>query len=330
MKSSNDFWKTLKNPFFVLAPMESVTDTVFRRLVKELSNPDVLFTEFVNTDGLCSRGKDGVIHRLRHEKSEKPIVAQLWGNSPEHYYKVCQDIKFLKFDGVDINLGCSVPKVVKNENCGALINNPSLVKEIVLATKEALRNEIPVSVKTRLGYRRYETQKWGSFLLSLDLAAITIHGRTVRSTYAVPSNWDEIKKFVELKNEINKDVVIIGNGDVTSYKDGLEKQKYSGVDGIMIGRAAVTNPYIFSDVPKNYFLNLPIKEKIEILKKHAKMFQDFWQDEKDFRVMKRFYKTYFSGFDGASEFRVKSMSVNTYDDFCKFIEEVEKDLELSK
>lgn len=316
-----NFWKKLKKPFFVLAPMEGVTDIVFRNLVKELSNPDVLFTEFVNTDGLCSRGKDGVIHRLRYKKNEHPIVAQVWGNKPENYLNVAKEIKDLGFDGIDINVGCSVPKVVKNDSCGALINSPSLVKEIFLATKEGVENKIPVSIKTRLGFRRCETTEWGSFLLSLKPDAITVHGRIVKSSYATPANWDEIKIFVDLKNELSKDTIIIGNGDITSYDDGIEKYKESNVDGVMIGRSAISNPYIFNDVSKDYFLKLPLNEKIKILKKHGKMFKDYWSDEKDFRVMKRFYKTYFSGFEGASNLRVRSMSINTYDDFCVFFRE---------
>ncbi|MGI6681365.1 MAG: tRNA dihydrouridine synthase [Bdellovibrionota bacterium] len=322
MNSKKNFWKDLKVPFFALAPMESVTDTVFRNLVKELSCPDVLFTEFVNTDGLCSRGKDGVIHRLKYKKQEKPIVAQLWGNNPLNYYKVAKDVLELGFDGIDINIGCSVPKVLKNNACGALVNNPTLVKEIFLATKEAVKDVLPISIKTRLGYRKYDTEKWGEFLFLLNPNAITIHGRTVRSTFASKANWDEIKKFVELKNIINKDIVIIGNGDVVSFEDGIKKQEYSKVDGIMIGRGAITNPYIFKNVPKDYFLKMPLKDKVEILKKHGKMFNDFWQEEKDFRVMKRFYKTYFSGFDGASDLRVKAMNINTYKEFLEFLEKV--------
>ncbi len=316
----NNFWTKLKNPFFVLAPMEGVTDIVFRNLVKELSFPDVLFTEFVNTDGLCSRGKDGVIHRLRFKKNEHPIVAQVWGNNPQNYYNVAKEIKDLGFDGIDINVGCSVPKVLKNDNCGALIKSPNLVKEIFLATKEGVENKIPVSIKTRLGFRKYETSTWGSFLLSLKPEAITVHGRVVKSSYSTLADWNEIKKFVDLKNELSKDTIIIGNGDVSSYADGVKKYKESNVDGIMIGRAAISNPYIFNDVPQDYFLKLPLDEKIKILKKHGKMFQDFWQDEKDFRVMKRFYKTYFSGFAGASDLRVQSMSINTYDMLIDFFE----------
>jgi tRNA-dihydrouridine synthase len=146
------FLENLPNPFLVLAPMDDVTDTVFRQVVASLAKPDLFFTEFVNVDGLQSPGRPRLMHKLKLSNHEHPIIAQLWGLNPENYYKTTKEIIEMGYDGVDINMGCPVKTVVKNGACAALINNKELAGQIIDATKAAAANKIPVSVKTRVGF----------------------------------------------------------------------------------------------------------------------------------------------------------------------------------
>lgn len=205
----NNFWQTIHkqspNPFFILAPMEDVTDTVFRQIVQKtnLGQPEILFTEFTNCDGICSVGQSRVIHRLKYSNVEKPIVAQIWGKTPKNYYETAKLCLELGFDGVDINFGCPEKNVIKQGCCSAMIKTPNIAKEIIQAVKSGLNNQIPVSVKTRIGFGKVETDEWIPFLLEQNLPAITIHGRTVAGSDS-PANWEEIKKSVQLRDQYTK------------------------------------------------------------------------------------------------------------------------------
>ena len=203
----NGFWDNLTRPITALAPMEDVTDTVFRRIVVRCGPPDVFFTEFTNADGLCSRGRDAVIHRLRFTEEERPIVAQIWGNNPEHYRTVCSQIRDMGFDGIDINMGCPVRKIVKTGACSALIDNPPLAREIIIATMEGA-GETPVSIKTRMGFTKRRTEEWSSFLLDLKPAVLTMHGRIAKDMSDVPADWQEIGKVVRIRDATGSNTLI--------------------------------------------------------------------------------------------------------------------------
>lgn len=310
-----NFWQTLPEPFFALAPMENVTDTAFRQTVIRAGRPDIFFTEFTSTDGICSKGFKGVRHRLVFEKNEHPIMAQIWGNTPEHYFQSAKLLKKMGFDGIDINMGCPVRGVVKKGFCGGLINNPELAKQIIQATKDGAGN-LPVSVKTRIGYGKIQTEVWAKFLLEQNIDALTIHGRTVSEMAKVPAHWDEIGKVVALRNKLKKSTVIIGNGDVESYEDALEKYKTYGVDGIMVGRGIFHNLWLFS---KRDLQTIPQQEKIEMLINHISLFEKTWKKQKPFEIMKKFYKTYLSGFPNASDTRLQLMQLKTPQETIDFL-----------
>ena len=320
-----NFWQSLPKPFSVLAPMEDVTDTVFRQVISDCGRPDVLFTEFTNCEGMQSAGQSKVIHRLRYSPSERPIVAQVWGITPEDYFKTAQLIQELGFDGIDINMGCPVKKVIKMGACSALIKNPSLAKEIIQATKEGAPN-IPVSVKTRIGFNKIQTEEWLGFLL-MDCKpdVITVHGRTVKEESKVPCHWDEIAKVVRMRDEIFKDSqvnkpLIVGNGDVQNIHDARQKAVEFGVDGVMIGRGVFKNPWAFNpeiDVDSQgqaFYISsnelIPIIERIGLLKKHILLWEQTWEESKNFAILKKYFKIYISGFAGSSEIRAELMQTN--------------------
>jgi tRNA-dihydrouridine synthase len=206
-----NFWKDLQIesqrtglPFFILAPMEDVTDIVFRGMVRKANNnmPQVLFTEFTNCDGICSVGQSRVIHRLKYDPNERPIVAQIWGKTPLNYEETSRLCLELGFDGIDVNMGCPEKSVIKQGACSALINNKPLAKEIIEACKRGTSGQIPISVKTRIGFNKIQTDDWISFLLEQNIQALTVHGRTVAGSDE-PANWDEIKKSVEIRNQMS-------------------------------------------------------------------------------------------------------------------------------
>lgn len=298
------FWQKLNKPFWALAPMEDVTDTVFRQIVASVGKPDVFFSEFTSVDGLCSVGKDKVLQRLKYSPKERPIVAQLWGTDPQKFYLASQLAADLGFDGIDINLGCPVADVVKQGACSALISNDpgiqSQVKEIILAVKAGLK--LPVSVKTRIGQSQVITQPWVSFLLTLDLAALTIHARTAKEKSEVPAHWDEIGKAVKLRNSMKSPTLIIGNGDVNSLDQARELVEKFGVDGVMVGRAALANPAFFSHQQLNP------SQRLKLFTTHISLFEKTWGKNKNYAVLKKFVKAYINGFEGAGGMREKLMT----------------------
>jgi tRNA-dihydrouridine synthase len=318
-----NFWQTLKKPILIQAPMEDVTDTVFRQIIAKCGRPDVFFTEFTNVEGMCSRGKDRVGKRLIFTSSEHPIVAQLWGNTPEKYLEVAKLVKQMGFDGIDINMGCPEEAVVKRGSCAALIDNPTLAKEIISAVREGAgspRGEaggLPISVKTRIGIKDIQTEKWAGFLLGLNLDALIIHGRTTTEMSDVPNHWDEIGKVVKLKDSMKLRTLIIGNGDVKSRVEAIEKSKKYKLDGIMIGRGIFDNLWIFN---KNIdSTKISYSEKLKLLIEHITLFDKTWGKTKNFSIMKKFYKIYISGHPDAKNVRIKLMEFKTAEETIKFL-----------
>lgn len=315
-----NFWKNLKKPFFVLAPMDDVTDVVFRELVSEVAPPDVFFTEFTNVEGLQSKGREALLPRFKFTENQRPIVAQIWGKRAENYLKIAKELKEMGFDAIDINMGCPERTVIKNGCCSALIENRELAKEIIEATI-AGSGGLPVSVKTRTGVSKVVTEEWIKFLLGFNLSAITLHARTAKQMSQGSADWEQIKLAVELRDQSGKDVKIIGNGDVLSREDGLRKIKETGCDGIMIGRGIFKNIWIFEpchselvseskkEMPKQ--VRHDIQERIRILLRHLDLYEKEWGankfGNKKFDILKKFFKIYISDFEGAAELRSQLM-----------------------
>ncbi len=309
----NTFWQKLKKPIATLAPMEDVTDTVFRELIMRKSEQgklNVVFSEFTSTDGLCHPiGNPKVIQRLKINPSEKKlleekdikIVAQIWGNNPENNYKSAQLITEMEqFDGIDINMGCPVKKIVKQGCCSALIDKPELAKDIILAVKEG--THLPVSIKTRTGIKQHKTEEWISNLLEVKPDAIILHARTQKMMTDCPADWNEVRKAVKLKNSEFPECIIIGNGDVFSYQQALDLVAMSGADGFMVGRGIFANPWFFA-----YNTEISKRMKIRELWEHSVLFYRTWGNSKNFAILNKFFKIYISNFEGASDLRSKLM-----------------------
>jgi nifR3 family TIM-barrel protein len=307
-------WNELPKPFFALAPMEDVTDTVFRKVMLELGKPDLMFTEFTSVEGMFSPGSYEVTQRLKFTDEERPLIAQIWGTTPENYMKGAKMIRKMGFDGVDLNFGCPVKKIVKQGACSALIKNKGLASEIIEATKKGA-GDLPVSVKTRIGFDKIETEEWVSHLLSHDIAALTIHGRTAMQLSTGVNNWKEIGKAVKIRDEMGKDTLIIGNGDVLSKKQGRELVEKYNLDGIMIGRGVFNNPWVFNEEIKEVTTQM----RMDALLLHVRLYEECWGEERNFHVLKRFFKIYVKGFDGAGELRRRLMETEKYEDVYELL-----------
>ena len=323
-----NFWHNIQGPNFSLAPMEDVTDTSFREIVLKTMQDgklNLLFSEFTSVEGMTHPiGHDKVKHRLRINESEKELlkqknvklIAQIWGKDPEKYYKTAQYIaQETDFDGIDINMGCPVKNVVKNGCCSALIAQPELAKEIILATKEA--TNLPLSVKTRIGFKEVVTESWISHLLGTPIDALAIHGRIQSQMSDGLADWNEIAKGVQLRNELAPQIKIIGNGDVESYQDGLHKIAQYGVDGVMVGRGIFKNPWFFHPDKET----VSMEEKLALLKEHTRVFVATWGRDKNFAILRRFFKIYTNEFKGASALRNELMSTSNAEEVYKAVEQ---------
>ena len=306
------FWKKIGKPFLALAPMADVTDAAFRRIIAKYSKKNgeefVMWTEFVSADGICLAPKEGrekLLKSFEFSKTERPIVAQIFGSKPEYIEKASALVQKLGFDGVDINMGCPDRSVEKQKAGASLMKNPKLAYEIIMAAKRGA-TKIPVSVKTRIGYNKDELETWLPVLLSAEPALITIHARTRKEMSLVPARWERIKRAVEIRNEIQKDLkektLIAGNGDVVNLEDAYKKVKETGADGVMFGRAVFGNPWLFDKKGRA----ISPQEKLLALVEHTKLFEKLCK-HKNFSVMKKHYKAYCNGFDGAKELRIKLM-----------------------
>jgi nifR3 family TIM-barrel protein len=334
---SGNFWSELKKPIFVLAPMANVTDAAFRRIIAKYSRPAgpaVFWTEFVSVEGLLSRGREKLLPDLWFTPGEHPIVAQIFGGKPEQFYEIAPLLVKLGFDGVDINMGCPHDGVVKSCAGSDLIKDPQRAKEIITELKRGIKDagsDIPVSVKTRIGYNKNEMETWLPAILEAGVSALTVHLRTRKEMSAVPAHWELMPRIVELRNKYAPETVLLGNGDVKDLVDARQKVLDTGCDGVMLGRAIFGNPWLFREAEKprpsvaSGEGGLPYipttEEKLRVAVEHTKLFMEILGPIKPFDFMKKHFKAYVNGFDGAKELRVKMMEAESVEEIESLVNE---------
>jgi tRNA-dihydrouridine synthase len=299
-----NFWTELPKPFFILAPMEAVTDVVFRHVISSASRPDVFFTEFTSSAGYCSpKGRHSTRGRLTFTSDEQPMVAQIWGNDPDQFREMTLGLKEMGFVGVDINMGCPVTNVA-SKSCGSgLIREPELAAKLIAAAKES---GLPVSVKTRLGYSRLdEWHEWLTHVLKQDIVNLTIHLRTRKEMSKVDAHIELISEIKKLRDEIAPQTLLTINGDIRDRQHGEELIKEYGVDGIMIGRGVFHNPFAFETTKREHNRDELIGLLNLQLDLHDKYSTEL--EPRKFDPLKRFFKIYIRNFDGASELREQLM-----------------------
>ncbi len=313
------FWGELKKPFFVLAPMANVTDAPFRRVIAKYGKPDVTWTEFVSADGLCHPvGREALLRDLMYTEGERPVVTQLFTAHPEKMFEAAKFVATLGFDGIDINMGCPDKNVMKQGAGATLMKDPKLAQAIIRAAQEGVKasgREIPISVKTRLGYNEDTLEEWLPALLEMQPAVITVHARTKKEMSKVPARWERVKRAVEIAR--GSGTLIIGNGDVRDLADAEAKVRETGCDGVMLGRAVFGNPWLFADVARARrgsdndgagWTQVTVQERLEAAVEHTKLFEETWKDTKSFELMKKHYQAYVNHFPLAKELRIELMN----------------------
>ena len=356
------FWDRLPRPIVGLAPMDGVTDAAYRFITARHGRPDVCFTEFTSVDRIVL-GHDPNLTDLLYGESERPVIAQLFGTEPELFYKAAHVVAELGFDGIDINMGCP-SKTIASRGAGAgLIRTPELALHILKRTREGVADwraghgldrvgvsptvieavrrhkkirtelydgksvntssrEIPISVKTRLGYHRVAVEEWIGTLLSEFPAAISLHGRTLAQQYGGDADWEAIAKAAQIVR--GSRTILLGNGDIRSAASAVRRIREAGVDGVLLGRVTMGNPWIFltrnaireavhrGSVPPADPV-VPIAEKFAVALEHAEIYGRM-RREKSYRGIRKFLAAYCRGFDNASELRQKLVRIESYDD----------------
>lgn len=318
-----NFWQDLPKPFFILAPMEDVTDVVFRHVISESGRPDVFFTEFTNSESYAHPdGKQSVRGRLQYTEDEQPMVAHIWGDNPENFRKMSIDLSKEGFKGIDINMGCPVANVARNGKGSGLIKRPECAAELIEAAKAG---GIPVSVKTRLGYTKIgEWRDWLTHLLKQDIANLSIHLRTRSEMSKYDAHWELIPEIKELRDEIAPNTLLTINGDIPDRAKGLELAEKYGVDGIMIGRGIFTNPFAFELEAKEH----SPKELLDLFRLHLDLYDFYTKTEpRPFKPLRRFFKIYVRAIHGASSLRHALMSAENTDEVRAMINEFEETMD---
>jgi len=302
-----NIWEKLDKPFSILAPMEGVTDVVFRQVVARAGRPDLFYTEFTNVSSYASeKGRHDALERLTVVPSDAPIIAQIWGKNPEHFGILAAELRVLGFSGLDINMGCPDKHVNKAGGGAAMIKTPELAVECIKIARE--NTNLPISVKTRLGFTYVEEyREWISLLLSQGLANLTVHLRTRKEMSKVPAHYELIPEIVKLRDKIAPFTKLTINGDI---KDAVAGRKLvaenPGVDGFMIGRGVFENPFCFTE-------HTPTQSELfELFKFHLGLFDEY--QLLPFETLKHFFKVYIKGFNGAAELRAKLMECKTTDE----------------
>lgn len=316
---TTNFWRDLPRPFFVLAPMEDVTDIVFRHVVSHAGRPDVFFTEFTNTESYCHpEGMKSVRGRLLFTEDEQPMVAHIWGDKPEFFRQMSIGMAEMGFKGIDINMGCPVPNVASRGKGSGLILRPEAAAEIIQAAKAG---GLPVSVKTRLGYSELEEWRdWLTHVFEQDIANLSIHLRTRKEMSQADAHWELIPEIKKLRDEIAPNTLLTINGDIPDRETGLKLVEQYGVDGVMIGRGIFKNPFAFEKEPREH----GSEELLDLLKLHLDLHDKYLEElPRSMSGLHRFFKIYVKGFRGAGELRNQLMNTKSTAEVRELLKQAE-------
>ncbi|HEX7017730.1 MAG TPA: tRNA-dihydrouridine synthase [Patescibacteria group bacterium] len=338
------FWSTLPTPIIGLSPMDGVTDHPFRFIQKKYGRPDVVYTEFTSVEGVC-HGASRLLTDFLYDESQRPVVAQIYGTTPDFFRQTAVLLCQLGFDGIDINMGCPAKNVAHSGAGAALIKTPKLAQDIIRETKAGVQDylngkrardcadvvekiwrevearhqllpteyqqprELPVSVKTRVGYDEKVIDFWIPTLLEMEPAAIAVHGRTLKQQYGGQADWETIGQgAIHTKNT---NTLYLGNGDIESRADALHKINTYHLDGALIGRSTFGNPFVFLDNGQPPHVNI-----FEIALEHAALFEHSYQDDEkyNFLPMRKHLGWYVKSIPYATEIRQEIFRTNNADE----------------
>jgi nifR3 family TIM-barrel protein len=341
------FWQQFTKPIIGLSPMDGVTDHPFRHIVKKYGQPDLIYTEFTSVEGVC-HGATQLLEDFLFDESQRPAIAQIYGTTPQFFRETAVILCELGFDGIDINMGCPAKNVAHSGAGAALIRTPELAQEIVRQTKAGVQDylngmrakdcphivksiaaeverrhqllsppyqnlkEVPVSVKTRVGYDQKIAESWIATLLEVEPVAIALHGRTLKQQYSGFADWDEIGKAVAVA--ASTPTLILGNGDVKTKEDALQKVAIYGVDGVLMGKGSFGNPAIFKT--EEELRTQPLPSIYQIAIEHSQLYQDTYshREKYSFMPMRKHLGWYIKAIPAAAEIRQKLFRTDSVED----------------
>lgn len=320
--------------------MDGVTDHPFRFIQKKYGQPAVVYTEFTSVEGVC-HGADRLLSDFLFDETQRPVVAQIYGTTPDYFRQSATVLCELGFDGIDINMGCPAKNVAHSGAGAALIKNPTLAQEIIRETKAGVQDylngksardcenivekiwrevenrhqqlpleyqqlrELPVSVKTRVGYDEKVVDSWIPTLLEMEPAAIAVHGRTLKQQYGGEANWEAIAEGATFAKTTN--TLYLGNGDVKSRADAYQKIATYDLDGVLIGRSSFGNPFVFAEQGQPAAINI-----YQIALEHALLFEKTFSHEEryNFLPMRKHLGWYIKSIPYATEIRQEIFRTN--------------------
>ncbi|MGZ9204868.1 MAG: tRNA dihydrouridine synthase [Nitrospira sp.] len=361
------FWLNLPRPIIGLSPMDGVTDACFRSVIAQQGKPDVSFTEFTHVHDVC-HGPEIQLETLLYSERERPIVAQLYGKDPALFYLAAQAVCELGFDGLDINMGCPSKSVASSGSGAGLIRNQELARTIMQAAKRGIedwasgqtleqagfkstrvamferlnqrrgkagptpRRQLPLSVKTRIGYDSVTVEAWVEELLREQPAVISLHGRTLQQMYRGLADWSAIARAVALVKGTG--TLLLGNGDIQCLDDIAGRVRETGVDGVLVGRGVLGAPWFFRSIEqarvRGRGMNgadvgrdpgeVSLNERFALLVDHAQQFQAL-VGEKQFYRMRKHLGWYCKGFPHAASLRAQMVRVSSVEELRALLEE---------
>jgi tRNA-dihydrouridine synthase B len=343
-----NFWQQISKPIIGLSPMDGITDHPFRCITKKYGNPDVMYTEFTSVEGVC-HGADRLLEDFLFDETQRPIIAQIYGTTPSSFRQTATILCELGFDGIDINMGCPAKNVAHSGAGAALIRTPKLAQEIIYETQAGIqdwvngkssrdcpditepiwreverrhallplqyqeRRPLPVSVKTRIGYEKPVLKEWIPTLLETGLSAIALHGRTLSQQYGGLASWEQIAKAGEIIRNSQTGTLILGNGDVKSLEEALQKIKNYQIDGTLLGRTSMGNPTVFQKALPELLATSLFKIAFE----HAQLFEKTfsYQARYNFLPMRKHLGWYVHDVPNASQIRQEIYRTNNSSEF---------------
>lgn len=316
---NQDFWQNIPKPIVALAPMAGYTDSAYRQVAKNVEPTVICFSEFTNVNAIKFADPKKVRKLLDFKANENPLIMQLFGTKPEFFVEAAKKLEDMGIAGIDINMGCPAKQVIATEAGSALLQNMCLAGEIVNAMSKAV--QIPISVKTRLGYADYDEEHFLKFCLHMEAAGaklLTIHGRTKKQAFSGEANWEPVYL---LKTKVK--IPVIGNGDIKTAEDAVNK--IGNLDGVMIGRASMGNPWLLAEIHaalngENY-QKPAFNKQLPVIRQHAILAVEAMGEKYGVLEMRKHLSSYIHGFDNASNFRIQLMKSNSLEESLAILDE---------
>ncbi len=305
-------WDSIKKPVFVLAPMANITTLPFRSICSEMG-ADIVYTPMLSSNAIVYNKEKTLKIAMSLPQEESKTIVQLFGYDSDLLAKAANIVQGgLKPAGIDINMGCPAPKITGNECGSALLKDVNKAVELIKLIRSKFDGQL--SVKLRLGWSEFDIIELVKNLETIGINSISVHGRTAKQGYRGNANWEAINIIADKVK-----IPVIGNGDIKTWQEAYQRLDHSHLAGVMIGRAALGNPWIFQEIKEKKSLVISRNEIADLIMLQSKRYIDFVGEKIAMREMRKHLGWYIKNFDGASEIRKKAMQITSYNDLLDLL-----------